>query len=250
LRGKCACSLERLSLQLQPRATTQCCHRRSQRSAAPRRHREYRSQIEEAPWCLASWRSRRDHRVSCRLVRFAGVPFLLDPAPAYPLTEELLRSVTWLTPNETEAQLLLAPSRASTLSLLNPREVVSLGVRNVILKLGARVYICGEDVEALRRRLSVTPSIPRSRRRIHGLSHLPYENRMAPQEAADSPVLWQLVGNRSGAQTSMQVSRVRDFLRGKVTCLAERVGGVHGSGEPERIPAQPRCGNLSAMTVD
>ncbi len=37
----------------------------------------------------------------------AKTPFMLDPAPAMPLPENLLSRTTWLTPNETEAQILL-----------------------------------------------------------------------------------------------------------------------------------------------
>lgn len=77
------------------------------------------------------------------------VPLMLDPAPAASLKDVLLRRVTWLTPNETEAGSLLAwkggmvdaPSVASALLLR--------GVSNVVLKLGEKgVYLKGKDVAA------------------------------------------------------------------------------------------------------
>ena len=37
----------------------------------------------------------------------AKTPLMLDPAPAVPLAGALLSRTTWLTPNETEAQILL-----------------------------------------------------------------------------------------------------------------------------------------------
>jgi ribokinase len=37
----------------------------------------------------------------------AGVPVMLDPAPAAPLPEETWRQVAWFTPNETEAAFYL-----------------------------------------------------------------------------------------------------------------------------------------------
>ena len=40
---------------------------------------------------------------AARLANDAGVPFILDPAPAQKLSDELLRMVDVLTPNETEA---------------------------------------------------------------------------------------------------------------------------------------------------
>ncbi|HPY50815.1 MAG TPA: ribokinase, partial [Sedimentisphaerales bacterium] len=43
---------------------------------------------------------------AARMAGDAGVPFILDPAPAQKLRPELLKQVTVLTPNETEAQIL------------------------------------------------------------------------------------------------------------------------------------------------
>jgi ribokinase len=74
-----------------------------------------------------------------KLAREEGLQTMLDPAPARPLTRELLEQVDILTPNESEALLLLglpagrvaledAPELASTL--------LDLGPRMVILKLG------------------------------------------------------------------------------------------------------------------
>jgi ribokinase len=81
--------------------------------------------------------------------------FLLDPAPAVPLSLSLLQTVTWLTPNESESRILLRSlghSIADTEALIPPDQAAQLfldaGVRNVILKLGAQgFYIAGQDVE-------------------------------------------------------------------------------------------------------
>ncbi|CAN5475065.1 ribokinase [soil metagenome] len=78
-----------------------------------------------------------------------GVPFLLDPAPARELSQSLLQCVTWLTPNETETQILLShlDSEESTEYNVCAQSLLDLGVRNVILKLGAKgVFISGADV--------------------------------------------------------------------------------------------------------
>jgi ribokinase len=74
----------------------------------------------------------------------AKTPLMLDPAPARPLPEALLKRTTWLTPNETEAQMLLGrvnidPAQAA-------EKLLATGVRNVALKLGAHgVYLAGRD---------------------------------------------------------------------------------------------------------
>jgi ribokinase len=69
----------------------------------------------------------------------AGVPVILNPAPARPLPNSLLKRISILTPNETEAELLTgikvtdAAAAAKACSKLRSR-----GVGIVILTLGAR----------------------------------------------------------------------------------------------------------------
>jgi ribokinase len=76
---------------------------------------------------------------AARLAKRAGVPVILNPAPAQPLPDELLHCVNILTPNETEAELLTgtqvnsaaAASRAAA-------KLLQRGVETVIITLGAR----------------------------------------------------------------------------------------------------------------
>ncbi len=71
----------------------------------------------------------------------AGVPLMLDPAPARALSDELLARVTWLTPNETEAEALTgaAIDSADEGSLRRAAAFfLERGVKQVMLKLGAR----------------------------------------------------------------------------------------------------------------
>jgi ribokinase len=90
-----------------------------------------------------------------RITQRLDIPFLLDPAPACALPLSLLRTVTWLTPNESECRTLLhslGHLSQTTESDLPPETAAQLlldaGVRNVILKLGSRgFYIAGQDVE-------------------------------------------------------------------------------------------------------
>lgn len=73
--------------------------------------------------------------------RRQGMRVLLDPAPARPLADALLASVDCLTPNESEAMLLLG-RREGTLALAEAHEaaraLLRRGPRSVILKLGAQ----------------------------------------------------------------------------------------------------------------
>jgi ribokinase len=73
------------------------------------------------------------------LARAEGLRTMLDPAPAQPLPPALLRSVDILTPNESEALLLLGMPPARVSSADAPALAAALrklGPRTVILKLG------------------------------------------------------------------------------------------------------------------
>lgn len=74
-----------------------------------------------------------------RLAHDLGVRVILNPAPARPLPKELLAMVDVLTPNESEARHLLGlqtDQPADDPSVL--RRFVDMGVKSVILTLGAR----------------------------------------------------------------------------------------------------------------
>jgi len=77
-------------------------------------------------------------RMAARLASKAGVPVILNPAPAQPLPDALLKLIAILTPNQTEAQLLTGikvnspAAAAKACARLRAR-----GVRTVILTMGA-----------------------------------------------------------------------------------------------------------------
>ena len=85
---------------------------------------------------------------AAELAASAGVPVILDPAPAPdgPLPKSLLKHVTYLTPNESEA------SRLTGMTVDDPKSaeaaakvLLDLGVRNVIITLGAKgAVLAGE----------------------------------------------------------------------------------------------------------
>jgi ribokinase len=82
---------------------------------------------------------------AARLARAQGATFILDPAPARTLPKDLLGMVDWLTPNESEACILLGLK-----SLGEPgdmaRQLKALGPRGVLLKLGGQgVMLLGDD---------------------------------------------------------------------------------------------------------
>ena len=85
------------------------------------------------------------------LARFAeqqGIPIMLDPAPARDLPPSLLEQVEWLTPNESETEILLKrdlPMDDDKNILAAAGDLLALGPRNVLLKLGARGCLIAES---------------------------------------------------------------------------------------------------------
>jgi ribokinase len=69
----------------------------------------------------------------------AGVPVILNPAPARPLPNRLLKLISILTPNETEAELLTGVKVTDEAAAARAcGKLRARGVRTVILTLGAR----------------------------------------------------------------------------------------------------------------
>lgn len=74
-----------------------------------------------------------------RVARRAGVPTLLNPAPAQPLPDALLELTDYLIPNESEAALLTGlPVGRVEQAELAARSLLARGARNVIVTLGAQ----------------------------------------------------------------------------------------------------------------
>ena len=78
---------------------------------------------------------------AARLGRESGAVVLLDPAPARDLPPDVLRSVDYITPNESELAALVGAPPGSTFTVREAAEaaraVRDLGPRNVLVKLGA-----------------------------------------------------------------------------------------------------------------
>jgi ribokinase len=76
----------------------------------------------------------------------AGVPVMLDPAPAAPLPDQVWGQVAWFTPNETEATFYLEneskPEEAA-------QQLLAKGLRGVVLKRGSEgAYVAIADGQA------------------------------------------------------------------------------------------------------
>ena len=83
------------------------------------------------------------------IAREAGVPTILNPAPAVPLDDALLALVDYLTPNESEAALLTGmPVETVEQAEACARALLRRGPKVVILTLGARgALVCAQNAK-------------------------------------------------------------------------------------------------------
>jgi ribokinase len=80
-----------------------------------------------------------------------GIPLMLDPAPAQPLSSSLLKQVRWFTPNETEAasytggeSIFVSDTTAETMS----RSLMAQGPSGILLKMGSRgAFLAANGIE-------------------------------------------------------------------------------------------------------
>ena len=76
----------------------------------------------------------------------AGVPVVLDPAPAAELPERVWGQVTWFTPNETEAARYIGESLPAEAAA---KRLLARGVRSVVLKRGSEgAYVAAAGGDA------------------------------------------------------------------------------------------------------
>ena len=97
-------------------------------------------------------------RAALALARQEGAQTVLDPAPAVPLTGDLLSLVDILTPNETEALILLGrpPARVSVADAPGLASALrALGAARVVLKLGDQGCFLDDGAQQLH-----VPSFP------------------------------------------------------------------------------------------
>ena len=75
------------------------------------------------------------------------IPLMLDPAPARELPASLLNGITWITPNESETEMLVkfAIDKNDNASVMAAADqLLTYGMQNVLLKLGSRGCLIAE----------------------------------------------------------------------------------------------------------
>ena len=75
----------------------------------------------------------------------AGVPVVLNPAPAAKLPRTLYPMIDWITPNETEAEILTGVKVVDAVSAAQATAVLTKrGVKHVIITMGTKGCWCGD----------------------------------------------------------------------------------------------------------
>jgi len=113
---------------------------------SPRDVAPFKKDIESAAALVMQLETPLDTVVwAAKAAHDAGVPVILNPAPAQKLPKALYPLVDWITPNETEAELLTgvkvvdAASAAKAVGVLKRR-----GVGHVVITMGAKGAYCGD----------------------------------------------------------------------------------------------------------
>ncbi len=91
-------------------------------------------------------------KAAAQMAHESGTQVILNPAPAQPLDDEIFRSVSILTPNESEAELLTGVAVTDTGSAEKAaRALLGKGVGSVVVTLGSRgaLLVTADAVEAV-----------------------------------------------------------------------------------------------------
>ncbi|MCX6134224.1 MAG: ribokinase [Ignavibacteriales bacterium] len=81
-----------------------------------------------------------------RIASDAGVPVLLNPAPAFPLEPSLLRHVSIITPNESEVEILTGMRISDDATIVAASLILrNMGIPAVVITLGARGAYLSEE---------------------------------------------------------------------------------------------------------
>ncbi|MDX1359573.1 MAG: PfkB family carbohydrate kinase, partial [Clostridia bacterium] len=80
-----------------------------------------------------------------------NVPIIMNPAPAQKISDEVYEMIDYLTPNETEAEILTGIRTDSIENIKKAAEwLYAKGVKNVIVTMGKDgVYIKNKDIEMI-----------------------------------------------------------------------------------------------------
>ena len=112
---------------------------------SPKDVAKFRKDIENAAALLMQLETPMETVVTAaKWAHAKGVPVILNPAPAAKLPRELYRCLDWITPNETEAELLTGVKVTDAKSAQKAVDVfLKRGVGHVVITMGSKGAYCG-----------------------------------------------------------------------------------------------------------
>lgn len=98
-------------------------------------------------------------RAAAETAKRRGIPVILNPAPARPLDDDLLRTVSILTPNESEAEILTGIKVGTETDAKRAAAALrARGPRLIVITLGEKGgYAAGDEFEGMVPAFKVTP---------------------------------------------------------------------------------------------
>ena len=149
-----------------------------------------------------------------------GVTVILDPAPAQPISKELIENINYITPNQVEAAMLVGfPIHTEKEAQKACQSLMEQGIENVIIKMGENGVLYANQAQQI-----YIPAIP-----VKAVDTVAagdaFNGALAAGLAAGLPVEdaihWGTAGGawsvtRAGAQTSLPyLNELKGFLRRK-----------------------------------
>ena len=115
-------------------------------SLSPKDVAKFRKDIEGAAALLMQLETPIETVLAAaRLAHAKGVPVILNPAPAAKLPKELYGCLDWITPNETEAELLTGVKVTDAESAQKAVDVLlRRGVKHALVTMGSKGVYCGD----------------------------------------------------------------------------------------------------------
>ena len=112
---------------------------------SPKDVAKFRKDIENAAALLMQLETPMETVVAAaKWAHAKGVPVILNPAPAAKLPSELYKCLDWITPNETEAELLTGVKVTDAKSAQKAVDVfLKRGVGHVVITMGSKGAYCG-----------------------------------------------------------------------------------------------------------
>jgi ribokinase len=144
-----------------------------------------------------------------------NVPFILDPAPARPLSDNLLKMVHVIKPNETEAQAITGIKIIDTDSVSKAADwFLAKGVKNVIITLGEKgALLADKDTKQVieSRKVNVIDSTAAGDVFTGALAYSLNKGKSLKDSAVYANIAAAISVQRLGAQNSMPTREEVDY---------------------------------------